>query len=572
MGSGFVRLLKEKAVVLAGLILIITIGGLALFAFRGSVSQALFNWTGEEELLPQVKGLVQLLFDLTRRRVETRPYVPVAHAGLSPFGVNTFLEQEVEPEKRDRTLQMVKAAGFRWIRQEFPWEDIEIHGKGDFEDRRHEPYRSAWEKYDHIVDLAEKYDLGIIARLSNPPAWSRAAGNDLGSLAPPDDYADYGDFVYAVVSRYKGRIQYYQIWNEPNIYPEWGEQPVDPEAYTELLKVGYTRAKEADPSVVVICGALASTIEVDYHPHGLNDFIFLQRMYDAGARDYFDVLAMQGYGLWSGPTDRRMQPRVLNFSRPLYIRDIMVRNGDEHKPIWLSEMNWNTVPQGFPAGAPYGQVTEEQQARYVVEAYQRIQEEWPWVGVANFWFFKRATDLEKDRPEYYFRMVEPDFTPLPVYEAVKEYANQPPVMYPGYHQEDHWAVSWLGSPVDDSDAWQTVRDERAVLGAYRMAEGVGESLSFSFAGTELDLVVVTGPDAGQLDVFVDPLEIGDWRLEIAEEPTLSLGLRSDTSQFGVIKPVVRGLDDGLHRVEIVHTPGTGGAAEPVGIDGFIVSR
>ena len=211
------RLLKEKAVVLAGLILIVTIGGLALFAFRGSVSQPLFNWTGEEGLLPQVKGVVQLLFDLTRRQTETRPYVPVAHAGLSPFGVNTFLEQEVEPEKRERTLQMVKAAGFRWIRQEFPCEDIEIHGKGDFKDRRHEPYRSAWEKYDHIVDLAEKYDLGIIARLSNPPAWSRAAGNDLGSLAPPDDYADYGDFVYAVVSRYKGRIQYYQIWNEPNI-------------------------------------------------------------------------------------------------------------------------------------------------------------------------------------------------------------------------------------------------------------------------------------------------------------------------------------------------------------------
>jgi hypothetical protein len=566
-------LLKKSVAILAGLILIVTIGGLALFVSQGPVSQALCNWTGEEEPLPQVKGVVQLLFDLTRRRTETRPYVPVAHAGLSPFGVNTFLEQEVEPEKRERTLQMVKAAGFRSIRQEFPWEDIEIHGKGDFEDRRHEPHRSAWEKYDHIVDLAEKYDLGIIARLSNPPAWSRAAGNDVGPLAPPDDYADYGDFVYAVVSRYKGRIQYYQIWNEPNIYPEWGEQPVDPEAYTELLKVGYTRAKEADPDVVIICGALASTIEVDYHPHGLNDFIFLQRMYNAGAGGYFDVLAMQGYGLWSGPTDRRMQPRVLNFSRPLYIRDIMVRNGDENKPIWLSEMNWNAVPEGFPAGAPYGQVTEEQQACYVVEAYQRIQEEWPWVGVANFWFFKRATDLEKDRPEYYFRMVEPDFTPLPVYEAMKEYANQPPVMYPGYHQEDHWAVSWLDSTAGGSNnVWQTVRDERAVLGAYRMAGGAGESLSFSFAGTELDLVVVTGPDAGQLDVFVDPLEIGDWRLEIAEEPTLSMDLRSDTPQLGVVKPVARGLDDSLHRVEIVHISRTAGAAGPVGIDGFIVRR
>jgi hypothetical protein len=144
-----------------------------------------------------------------------------------------------------------------------------------------------------------------------------------------------------------------------------------------------------------------------------------------------------------------------------------------------------------------------------------------------------------------------------VYEAVKEYANQPPVMYPGYHQEDHWAVSWL-------DIWQMVQDERAVLGAYRMAGGVGGSLSFLFSGAELDLVVVTGPDAGQLDVFVDS---GN-----TEEPTLSLNLRSDTSQFGVVKPVARGLDDGLHRVEIVHAPGTAGTAGPVGIDGFIVRR
>jgi hypothetical protein len=320
---------------------------------------------------------------------------------------------------------MISEAGFKWIRQEFPWEDIEIHGKGDFEDRRNEPYRSAWAKYDNIVELAEKYDLAIIARLSNPPTWSRAAGDETGTYAPPDDYNDFGDFVYTVVSRYRGRIKYYQIWNEPNIYPEWGEQPVDPEAYTELLKVGYTRAKEADPDCVIISGALASTIELG--PHNLNDFIFLQRMYDAGAGDYFDILAMQGYGLWSGPYDRRMRPRVINFSRPLYVRDIMVKNGDENKPIWISEMNWNALPLDHPAYPSYGRVTEEQQARYAVEAYQRIQAEWPWVGVVNFWFFKRPSEEEKDQAWYYFRMVEPDFTPLPVYNAVKEYTYQSPV-------------------------------------------------------------------------------------------------------------------------------------------------
>ena len=123
-----------------------------------------------------------------------------------------------------------------------------------------------------------------------------------------------------------------------------------------------------------------------------------------------------------------------------------------------------------------------------------------------------------------------------------------------------------GSAQNRPDAWQTVQDERAVLGAYRMAGGVGESLSFSFVGNELDLVVVTGPDAGQLDVFVD-LPVNQM-----EEPTLSLDLRSDKPRFGVIKPVARGLNDGLYWVEIVHTPGTAGAVAPVGIDGFVVGR
>jgi len=515
---------------------------IACFLFLGlALFLPLRRWTGEEELFPQVRGVLQLTSNLTRPQPETRPYVPVAHAGVNPFGVNTFLEQEVEPEKRERTLRMVSEAGFKWIRQEFPWEDIEISAKGDFWD--HKWNRSAWEKYDNIVELAEKYGLKIIARLSNPPAWSRAAGDEIGTFAPPDNFEDYGDFVYAVVNRYKGRIKYYQLWNEPNIYPEWGEQPVDPQAYVKLLKIGYTRAKEADPDCIVIAGALASTIELDYR--NLNDFAFLQQMYDAGAKDYFDILSVQDYGLWSGPYDRRMRPRVINFSRPLYIRDIMVKNGDENKAIWISEMNWNAVPPGLPA--PYGRVTEERQARYAVEAYQRAQAEWPWVGVINFWFFKRADYSERDKPEYYFRMVEPDFTPLPVYYALKEYANQPPVMYLGYHQEDHWAVHYEGD-------WQTVEDKRAVLGRYRRSRREGESLAFTFYGAELDLVVAKGRDLSSLQVSVD------------DRPPITIDLRSSRERFGVQIPVFRHLMNDEHRVQITAL-GKGAA-----IDGFIVRR
>jgi hypothetical protein len=445
-------------------------------------SDLLFNVTGEESLAGQVRGGLEWLGNITRPRPDTAGFAPVADAGVNPFGMNTFLQEEVEPEKRELALQMIADAGFHWIRQEFPWEDIEIHGKGDFEDRRHEPYRSAWEKYDQIVELAGQYDLEIIARLSNPPAWSRAQGNEAGPFAPPDNLDDYGDFVEATVRRYKDRIRHYQIWNEPNIYPEWGEQPVSPEEYTELLRVGYTRVKEVCPECVVISGALAQTIPLG--PRDLNDFIFLQRMYDAGAGDYFDVLAMQGYGLWSGPTDRRMRPRVLNFSRPLYLREIMVHNGDAAKPIWITEMNWNAPPPDLPDKS-FGFATPEQQARFAVLAYQRAQEEWPWMGVVNFWFFKRATDSERDQAMYYFRMLEPDFAPMPVYDAIKEVTHQPAVVYPGVHQEDHWALAYDGP-------WETRSEPSAELGAARYTPDSSQAtLAFTFEGT--DLWLTTGP-------------------------------------------------------------------------------
>ncbi|RLC77412.1 MAG: hypothetical protein DRI61_11615, partial [Chloroflexi bacterium] len=151
------------------LVLFLFLALIASWAFRSS---ALFYYTGEEAPFAQLAALTQLLSSHLRPWPVTQPYVPVAYAGVNPFGINTFLEQEVEPEKREQAVKMIAEAGFHWIRQEFPWEDIEIHGKGDFEDRRHKPYHSAWDKYDHIVELAERYGLELIVRLSNPPAWT----------------------------------------------------------------------------------------------------------------------------------------------------------------------------------------------------------------------------------------------------------------------------------------------------------------------------------------------------------------------------------------------------------------
>ena len=414
------------------------VSGLLLVVALWPPVGSLYELTGEDNLLAQLRGVVHWVNTAVRPQPQLAPETIPDNTNVIPYGVNTFLEQEAEIEKRAISLQMASRAGFRFIRQEFVWEDIEIHGKGDFEDRRNDPPRSAWEKYDNIVDLAEAYDMEIIARLSNPPAWSRALPVETtGTLAPPDNYEDFGDFAAAVAERYNGRIRYFQLWNEPNGNGEWGNhQPVNPEQYTELLCTAYRRIKEVNPGAVVLAGALTPTVAIN--DGNLNDLIFLERMYAAGAAECFDVMSAQGYGLWSGALDQRLKPNVINYPHNLYLRDVMVRHGDADKPIWISELGWNVVPEGMDDR--FGRVTPEQQARFAVEAYERAQSEWPWVGVVNYWFLKRKDESELDQSFYYFRLLDADFAPQPVYDALAE--TLPQAAEP--ELQAAWIYDWMG--------------------------------------------------------------------------------------------------------------------------------
>jgi len=474
--------------------------GLAAMTYlqRKAISDTLAHWTGEDELHEQIKGTLALLsLRLAKRPPRTDPLVPIRYSGMSPYGVNTFLEQEVEAEKVDRSLRLIAEAGFHWVRQEFPWEDIEIAGKGDFWDPKWNV--STWAKYDRIVGLVQKHKLELIVRLDQPPAWTRAMGSAPGwTMAPPDSLDDYGDFVYAVVSRYRGQVRYYQIWNEPNIFPQWGEQPADPARYVEMLKIAYRRAKEADPDCVILCAGLAQTTEetpAEFGPRNMSDLLYLEKMYQAGVKGHFDIMGAMVYGLWTGPYDLRTSRDRSNFSRAQLLRETMVRYGDGDKPIWATEVGWNAVPKDFPLYPNYGQVSEAQQATFAVEAYQRAAEEWPWMGVMNYWFFRRPSDAEMNQTWYYFRMMEPDFRPLPVYGALSQLANQPPVMFAGYHQEDHWALRYAGP-------WQRTRDAQAVLGAYSQGSD-GATLDFEFQGTDLALVLRDASALQHLEATID---------------------------------------------------------------------
>ncbi len=532
------------------LILLAVLGlalALVIYTRREAINNTLAHWTGEDELYEQLKGTLALIsLRLVKRPPTTDPLVPMRYSGMSPYGINTFLEQEVEPEKIDRSLRLIAEAGFHWIRQEFPWEDIEITGKGNYWDPKWNV--SAWDKYDRIVDAVQAHGLELIVRLDQPPAWSRKMGAAPGwTMAPPDNLEDYGDFVYAVVGRYRGRVRYYQIWNEPNIYPQWGDQPTDPVRYVEMLKIAYRRAKEADPDAVVLCAGLAQTTEEtppQFGPRNMSDLLYLEQMYQAGARGNFDIMGAMVYGLWTGPYDLRTSRDRSNFSRVQLLREIMVRYGDSDKPIWATEVGWNAVPLDFPLYPNFGRVSEAQQATFAVEAYRRAAEEWPWMGVMNYWFFRRPSDSEVNQTWYYFRMMEPDFRSMPVYGALAQLAGQPPVVYTGYHQEDHWALRYIGP-------WQPTHDPQAVLGVYSRGSD-GAALDFAFQGTDLALVLRDASSLQSLEITIDGKKVHPgrfWAADSSAAPTVA---------------VASHLSYALHRVHIRVNGG------PADLDGLIV--
>ncbi len=90
----------------------------------------------------------------------------------------------------------------------------------------------------------------------------------------------------------------------------------------------------AAPEVQVLAGALAPTLAPPGSEFGVDDLVFLQEMYDAGAANYFDVLAIHAYG-WHFDPDSPPDPAVVNFRRSELLRAIMVKNGDERTRIGL---------------------------------------------------------------------------------------------------------------------------------------------------------------------------------------------------------------------------------------------
>ncbi len=514
----------------------------------------------------------------------TRTPAPLPLADVNPYGVNVFLDKEVDPWKKEQTVSMIQAGGISWIKQEFPWAELEFK-KGVFWDDAHQ--KSSWAKFDEIVDLAVKHGLHVIARLDRAPDWARQDGSN--PEAPPKDPEDFGDFVATFIQHYQDRgtpVSYLQIWNEPNLNVEWyAGKAVDPAGYVTLLKEAARRARETSANVLILAAPLATTLDNYPDQLNLNELIYLDKMYQAGAKDAFDIMAANAYGLDRPPEDPPAE-NVLNFRRVELLHGVMERNGDASKAIWFNEYGWNApdnalVPNPTPGStAPnaerrWGSVTPAQQADYTVRGITWAQQHWPWAGVFTIWFFRQVGDIPTNKAEYYFQMVSPDWVAQPVYNRVQAAATSGQLAGPGTYNE-------LAAPVTASPGWRVQRDPQANEGVSLVSTVASDTIRIRFVGTDLALAVsgpisptgalaprlfvtVDGSTAGvaatlprdtQGRPYIDSAQLSAARSRVSGASVVSAaGLTSPTGAAQTFVPVVAGLTSerapGLHTVDLI---------------------
>jgi polysaccharide biosynthesis protein PslG len=419
--------------------------------------------------------------------------IPLAE--VHPYGVNVFLHKEVDAWKKEKTLDMARDMGAVWIKQQFPWAEIEF-GNDIFWDSKNN--QNAWEKFDTIVNLAEQRGIRVIARIDSTPEWARLdddmpqaqkdalRSNPFFAKFPPSrgHLQDFGQFIRDFVKRYRGRVPAIQVWNEPNLKAEWATG-VNAKEYVTLLQTAYIAAKSVDPNIIVLAAPLATNNELLPYAGNLNELDYLQAMYYAGAQPYFDAMSANAYGKEFPPEDPPSRDK-LNFRRVELLRQVMEDNSDGGKAIWFNEYGWNASPEGCCQEYPWARVTLEQQAEYTARGIEYAREHWPWAGVFTIWYLRQVGDIPPTKSEYYFGLVNPDFAFGRGYRAVRDEAHaQNQVATPG-----EWGP--LSPPVQAGPHWQA-RFSPAVPGGSYVAPSISaeeDNLDIAFQGTDVTLMLV----------------------------------------------------------------------------------
>ncbi len=148
--------------------------------------------------------------------------------------------------QREYEFRRLADLGIKYIRQDFYWHRIEPE-QGRFE----------FDAYDRLVDEARTHGIGVIGLMVYGNPWATTATEDEITY-PPDDPADYGNYVARTAEHFRGRIHRFELWNEANAGFRFFQPNIagDPGAFARLIAAAYPMTKAVVPEVDIAIGGL----------------------------------------------------------------------------------------------------------------------------------------------------------------------------------------------------------------------------------------------------------------------------------------------------------------------------
>jgi len=244
----------------------------------------------------------------------------------SPFGVNTAFQPDT-PDL-DARLKLMQDAGIKWGRQDFTWRRIERE-KGQYD----------WAPYERLVDQCRKHGILLFGDLVYAPPF-----HDPRSAEGAEAYARLAG---EAARRFKGKVDHWQIWNEPN-GGYWNGTPAE---YARLLAAAGKAIHEASGDAKVL---------------GLNmafcDVLWAEKILKSVPYDCFDVACFHPYRPPSAPEDKFDWWELDQYVKSWHKNDLApdyplvhmtyLDQADElvkvmatfgkPKPLWVTEICWNT--------------------------------------------------------------------------------------------------------------------------------------------------------------------------------------------------------------------------------------
>jgi hypothetical protein len=211
----------------------------------------------------------------------------------------------------DAILQDVGVGlGIRWVRVDFDWPLIEP-ASGDLR----------WGEFDRVVDTSLDLGVEVLGVLSYTPAWASSVPGNPQRSDPPASTAFWTNIVRRAVERYRDRVRFWQLWNEPNVREFWSGSMV--QYRRDILESGGRALKETHPAAAIVSPGLANL--------GNWRSWFREALQ---ARDLIDVVNHHNYADTGRETLLELERDTI--LRPS-LRTLMRELGVDGRPFWLTE-------------------------------------------------------------------------------------------------------------------------------------------------------------------------------------------------------------------------------------------